>query len=357
MHEIAASVADFGTILPILFAAAMIAKINLGLVLVFLAVWYVITGLVYRIPIPVEPMKAIGAIIIAGGATAGEVAASGITIGLLFLVLGIARGMKYIQNLIPLAVIRGVQLGLTLILLKTSFRFITADPLFSGLGITVIVIFFLLNRYRKVPDFSALIIIVGGIALSLWTRGLPGLSPVAVAIPVISFPRDFLSSGWRLVLPQVPLTIANAILATSLLAKDLFNRDVDSDKLSVTIGLMNLASAPLGGFPLCHGAGGMAAHYRFGGRTGGTNIVAGIILLVFAFFFSDAATVASLPQGMFGALLVFVALELGKHGIKTESPVLTGAMALTALFINMTAAFAGGLVVVWIMKRFGITVK
>jgi hypothetical protein len=37
---------------------------------------------------------------------------------------------------------------------------------------------------------------------------------------------------------------------------------------------------------MCHGAGGLAAHYRFGARTGGSDVYAGLILLFFAFFFA-----------------------------------------------------------------------
>ena len=80
LHELAASVADFGTILPILFAVSVIADFHIGPALVFLAAWYALTGIYFGIPIPVEPMKAIGAIVIAGGASKGEIAASGIII-------------------------------------------------------------------------------------------------------------------------------------------------------------------------------------------------------------------------------------------------------------------------------------
>ena len=343
LHEAASSVADFGTILPVLFAVSVVTGFHIGPAFCFLALWYAVSGIYFGIPMPVEPMKAIGAIVIAGGAAPGEIAASGIIIGVLFSAFGILRVMKYIKKIIPLSVVRGIQLGLALILLKTSFIFFKDDPFFASAGVMIIALFFFLGKWRGVPDFSALIIVSGGIAFSFFQYGMPELRELNFGLVNISVPDDFYVSSWRLVLPQIPLTIANAILATSLLAADLFKKDITDDSLSRSIGLMNIVSAPLGGFPMCHGAGGMAAHYRFGGRTGGTNIFAAVILLFFALFFSDKAVIAFMPAGIFASLLVFVALELGKHGLKSQAPLLSVIIAAAALIFDMTTAFVLGL--------------
>ena len=69
--------------------------------------------------------------------------------------------------------------------------------------------------------------------------------------------------------------------------QDLIHREVELDKLSISIGLMNLTPFPFGGFPMCYGAGGLAAQYRFGARTGGSNIISGMILLPIALFFAS----------------------------------------------------------------------
>lgn len=346
--------ADFGTILPILFAVSLVAGFHPGPALVFLALWYAVTGIYFGIPIPVEPMKAIGAIVIAGDASQGEIAASGIIVGALFFVFGIFRVMKYIRRIIPLPVIRGIQLGLALILLKTAIMFFKDDPVFASAGLAVILLFSVIGRWKGIPDFSALIIIAGGIAFSIFHNGFPEIEPLHFGLVNFSMPDDFIISSWRLVLPQIPLTIANAILATSLLAADLFKKDITDDSLSRSIGLMNIFSAPLGGFPMCHGAGGLAAHYRFGGRTGGTNIIAAVILLFFAFIFSDTSAVALIPAGIFAALLVFVALELGKHGLKSEVPALSVIIAAAALIFDMTTGFVLGLVLAMAGGKFKI---
>lgn len=106
---------------------------------------------------------------------------------------------------------------------------------------------------------------------------------------------------------------------------------------------MNLTSIPFGGFPMCHGAGGMAGQYRFGARTGGANIIAGIFFLILAFLFASPGILGLISGGFYGALLVFVALELGRHGIKTDSYLVTGVIAILSLATNMTIAFVAGI--------------
>ena len=114
---------------------------------------------------------------------------------------------------------------------------------------------------------------------------------------------------------------------------------------------MNLTSVPFGGFPMCHGAGGLAAQYRFGARTGGSNIISGILLLPIALFFASPEFVAIIPLGVFGALLVFVAIELGKHSFKTSSYIVTITIAILALLINMMVAFVVGMVLAYSLAK------
>ncbi|MCC7556337.1 MAG: putative sulfate/molybdate transporter, partial [Methanoculleus marisnigri] len=128
-------------------------------------------------------------------------------------------------------------------------------------------------------------------------------------------------------------------------------KGVNPDRLSRTIGAMNLVSTPLGGFPMCHGAGGLAAMYRFGARTGGANIIAGIFILIFAVAFAPPEVLTLIPFGVFGALLVFVALELGKHSVKTESYLVTGVIAVLTLAVGLTVAFIAGMILAYALKR------
>ena len=352
-EEIAGAVGDYGTLIPIALGVAIVSNINLGYIMLFFSIWYIITGLYYKMPVPVEPMKAIGALIIAGGMSGGEIAASGIIVGILFFALGLFKGMKFIQEKVPQSVIRGIQLGLALLLIKTAINFIVGDYLLAIICISIIILFFIANKLGKVPNVSAIFILLIGIIVGLSLYGIPRISIISIPNIIIPTVQDFLKGGWFLAIPQIPLTIANAILATALLMQDLVHRDVDPDKLSITIGLMNLTSVPFGGFPMCHGAGGLAAQYRFGARTGGSNIISGLILLPVALFFASPEFVAIIPFGVFGALLVFVAIELGKHSVKTDSYLITGIIAILALVINMTVAFIVGIIFAYILTKMG----
>ena len=352
LEEIAGAVGDFGTIFPILLGVAIVCPdVNVSHFFLFLAAWFIITGLYYRLPIPIEPMKAIGAVVIAEGLCAGEIVASGLVVGALFLAIGLVGGMAWLEGRIPKSVIRGVQAGLALLLLRTSLGYIVADTLVAMLAIAVIVVFFIASQRTRIPDVSALLVLIIGLAAGIITQGMPPFRLMPIPALVLPMPTDFIAGTWDLVLPQVPLTIANAILATSLLTYDLFpKKGVDPDRLSRTIGAMNLVSTPLGGFPMCHGAGGLAAMYRFGARTGGANIVAGIFILIFAVAFAPPEVLTLIPFGVFGALLVFVALELGKHSAKTDSYLVTGVIAVLTLAIGLTVAFIVGMVLAYVLQ-------
>lgn len=349
LEEIAGAVGDYGTLVPIVLGVAIVSNVNLGYILLFFSIWYILTGLYYKLPVPVEPMKVIGAIVIAEGLTAGEIAASGMILGVLFLALGFFKGMKFIRERVPSSVIRGIQLGLALILIKTSVNFISDDYLLAVISIVIIVLFLIASKVGRLPDISAIAVLIMGVVVGLLIFGVPRISILPLPDIVVPTAQDFLRGGWSLAIPQIPLSITNAILATALLMQDLVHRDVDPDKLSKSMGLMNLTSVPFGGFPMCHGAGGLAAQYRFGARTGGSNIISGIILLPIALFFASPEFVAIIPIGVFGALLVFVAIELGKHGLKTDSYVITGIIAILALLTNMTIAFIVGMILAYLL--------
>ncbi len=350
-EEIAGAVGDYGTLMPIVLGVAIVSDINLGYMLLFFGIWHIIIGIYYKMPVPVQPMKAIGAVVIAEGLSQGQIAASGIILGVLFLVLGFCKGMKFIQEKVPDSVIRGIQLGLALLLVKISINFVIGDYILAIICIAIIVLFLIANRSGKIPDVSALSILLIGIIVGLSRSGVFHITIISFPNIIIPTLQDFLKGGWSLAIPQTPLTIANAILAISSLMKDLLHKDLDPDDLSKSIGLMNLASVPFGAFPMCHGAGGLAAQYRFGARTGGANIINGLILLPIALFFASPEFVAIIPLGVFGTLLVFVAIELAKSGLKTDSYIVTGVIAILALTINMTIAFILGMILAYVLTK------
>jgi MFS superfamily sulfate permease-like transporter len=350
LEEFSGAVGDYVTFIPIALAVSLVLDINFGYIILFYCIWSVITGFYYRIPIPIEPMKAIGTLVIVGGISKGDVVASGLILGILFLSTGIFNGMKFIQEKVPNSVVRGIQLGLALLLFQTSLGFVSTDLILSLVCIIIIILFFLANRLRKVPNISAILVLILGVIIGLVVSGVPPIT--FLPLPSVTLPtyQNLISGTWTLVLPQIPLTITNAILATSLLLKDLYKVDVKPDRLSKTIGLMNLTSVPFGGFPMCHGAGSLAADYRFGARTGGANIISGLMLLPVALFFAGPQFVQIIPLGIFGALLIFIAIELAKNSLKTDSYLVTILIAVLSLTVNITLGFVVGLVVAYILE-------
>lgn len=345
--ELAGSLGDFGTILPLSLALAATGAVGIGPVLLFLGIWFIITGYYYRYPVPVEPMKAIAIIAVSAGMSGGEIAAAGLILGVIFFLFGFTNILEYIEQYIPLPVVRGIQLGLALILIRTAAGYILPDPGFFFVGAIIIIAGFLIAYHFRVPDLSSIVLVAVAIAAGIIIQGFPPFTTLSFQPFEIPSVSDAIVALRVLVLPQAILTITNAILATSLLAKDLFSTEIRPGKLSRTIGLMNLTSIPFGGMPMCHGAGGMAGQYRFGARTGGANIYAGIILVVAALLFASTAWLGLISPGFFAALLVFVAIELGRHGLKTGSLVVTLVTAFLSFMVSVTAAFVAGMCIAY----------
>jgi MFS superfamily sulfate permease-like transporter len=347
LAELAGAFGDFGTIIPLVLAVAVVCHLPLAPILLFFGIWYIASGLIYRLPIPVEPMKAVAAIAIAEQLGGGEIAAAGLVLGVLFLALGSERWMAAIARVIPEGVLRGIQLALALLLVRTAVEFLTGDPFVFAFAVAVILAGLALSWRKNIPDLSAIVVIGIGLLLGITLHGFPGIHLSGLPALVIPTSGDATGALTQVVLPQAILTVTNAILATSLLTKDLFRREVLPGKLSRTIGLMNLTSVPFGGFPMCHGAGGLAGQYRFGARTGAANVFAGIFFLGIALFFASRTLLALIPVGIFGALLLFSAIELGKHGLARDSWAIAAVMGAIALVSSMTVSFVAGMVLAY----------
>jgi MFS superfamily sulfate permease-like transporter len=119
---------------------------------------------------------------------------------------------------------------------------------------------------------------------------------------------------------------------------------------------MNLGSAALGGIPMCHGAGGMAGHVRFGARTGGAPIILGAILVLLALFFSSSlgTLLRIFPPAILGVILFFTGaqLALGACDISKDkgerfATVITAALAVW----NVGIAFVVGSAVYLAARR------
>jgi hypothetical protein len=141
-----------------------------------------------------------------------------------------------------------------------------------------------------------------------------------------------------LAVPQLPLSVANSVLATQQLVTDLFpERKVTARQIGLTYSFMNLVVPWFGGVPVCHGSGGLAGHYVFGGRTGGSVVLYGFMFVVAGVFwgagFEHLAKAFPLP--VLGVLLLFESLALmARLGDLIGSP---GAL-VTVLLVAVTCA-------------------
>ena len=389
--ELAGSLGDLGTLLPIAIAMILINGISpLGLFF-SIGLYYVISGIYFGITVPVQPMKVIGAYAIATAMAPGQILASSLLMGIFLLVVGLTGAIDLIRKATPQAVIRGVQLSTGALLISGGVKFIigtskfqelqnAAEPYLSFqavgpvpislvIGAIAAVITLLLLDNKKFP--AGLIVVIGGVlaGLALGARIDFGEGGLGLHVPKFlpfGFPEgtDFTFALFALVLPQLPMTIGNAVLAYTDLSRQYFgdlSGRVTNRKACISMALANFFSFFVGGMPLCHGAGGLAAHYRFGARTAGSNIMIGLIFAVLAILFGkDIVSVLNLlPMAVLGVLLVFAGAQLTLTIMDLDKRkdffVATLILGIT-LASNLAAGFIAGLIVAQILKWEKLTV-
>lgn len=344
LEEFSGAFGDSITVIPLLIGIGITTEVGLSHLLLFFAVFQIGSGLFYRLPMPVEPMKALAGLTIAGTLTYEQAIAAGLVLGIMLLTTGSVGVMKWLDEFVPVSVVRGVQLGLGFLLLRTSFGYITDKVWLSAAGIGIVLVFLFLKRKYSVPDLSAFIVLLLGVVYGVYLHGAPDI--VIMGLPEFHFPNlaDFPRGVALGALPQFFLSVGNAILATSLLFKDLFDREVDPDRLSQSMGVMCIVSSLFGGFPACHGSGGLSGQYRFGARTGGSNLILGTIYLGIAFIAGSAGFLSFFPLSVLGALLVFIGLELCLAASQTDKWHITLTVGIVSLFTNIAIGFGAGLV-------------
>ena len=307
---------DLGTDMPLLVGMIFAAHLDAATVFLIYGLLQVATGAVYRMPMPVQPLKAVAAIVIAGGVSREVLTAGGLTIGVLMLALSLTGGLAWMQRVVPQVVVRGIQLGLGLQLGRLALeKFVPQDGTagFFVAALALVLVFVVRDKPRIPP---ALVVLPIGVAWAAW-RWHAG-TRIGFTAPPFSFElpgADALRTGLlTLALPQIALSLGNSVLATRQLATDLFpdRPAIPLRRIGITYAAMNLFSAPLGGVPVCHGSGGMAGHYAFGARTGGSVIIYGGFWLGAALLASaDArALLAIFPGPILGVLLLVEATTL-----------------------------------------------
>ena len=360
--ELAGAFGDLGTLIPFVVGYITLNRMDPLGILVAFGVFKIFVGLYFRTPVSVQPMKAIGGMAIAhaGSITPGMIWGSGIFTGLFWLLMGVTGAITWIEKVTTKPVIRGIMLGLGLSFIIEGLGMMRAQPLFA-IGGVVLTLILLTNR-----RFPAMLALLGyGIVLAFIQKPelFEALSQVSIRLrmPELTFGKiswKELFSGFVLLgLPQAPLTLGNAIIATVSENNAHFpDRKVTAKTISIDHGVMNLISTCIGGIPMCHGAGGMAGHIRFGAKTGGALVILGVIILSVGLFLSDSVTLLLqiFPRPILGVILFFAGVELAlvvqDVKLKKQNLFVLLVTAGTAMW-NMGVAYLAGLMLYYGLQR------
>ena len=383
--EFAGALGDLGTLLPLAIGLILISGLSPAGLFLSVGLFYIFSGLYYGVTVPVQPMKVIGAYAIASGMNASQITASGFLMGLVLLIIGATGIMGVIGRYIPKPVVRGVQLstgtllmagGVKLMLGTSKFQILHQAtepyliiqsigwiPIGVFIGIAAGVLTLLLLENKKLP--AAIIIVFGGLILGLAFGTREGLDYLKIGINL----PGLLPYGWptttdftfvllALVLPQIPMTLGNAVIAYADLSEEYFgeqSKKVTYKATCISMALANFLSSAIGGMPLCHGAGGLAAHFRFGARTAGSNLMIGVIFTALAVLLGRhcLAIIYLLPLSVLGVLLLFAGSQLALTvlDLKDRKELFACLIILgITLATNLAAGFIAGIAIAYLLK-------
>ena len=318
LDEWSGAIGDLGTLLPLAFALMIYNGFPPVRLFLLWGAVYIASGFFYKVPVSVQPLKAMSVIAIAAGFSPAQLSSAAFFYGLLMLLLALSGAIDFLQRLFSAALIRGVQLGIGLILAQKAVQLAldrgillhyNSLPVGWGLGLLAAVSLLLFKLPKQWHALTTVLLI----ALSVLTVRLFGLTPVqqttapplALNLPEFKF---FGSALVLLMLPQLPLTLGNAVYAADDACHALWGKQavgVTPKRLALSIGLSDVLIGLFGGFPICHGAGGMAAHARFGAKTGGAIIIIGVAFILLSIIPQAATILFYIPVPLLGALLLF----------------------------------------------------
>jgi predicted benzoate:H+ symporter BenE len=355
--ELSGACGDLGTFIPHVIGAITVAGLAPAGVLVGFGAFFIASGLFYGLPMAVQPMKAVSAVLVTGQVGAGEVAAAGIVLGLVLLVLGATGTIGWLARVIPQSVSAGLQLGLGLSMGLLGLELMWRTPWLGASALALVAVLMLLPRVPAAP-----VMLAAAVGVGYATGAVRPPHDIALAwsgLGIVSLPSA--AEIWRgielLVLPQLPLTLTNAVIVTALVCRDLFPAAAgraSERNLALSTGLANLALAPLGAMPMCHGAGGVQAQHRFGARSGLAPVILGCVLLLLGLGFAGSAAqlFSLIPLAAVGALLLVAGgdLALSRRLFDAQPscwPVIAVAAGVTLAFnpaIGLLAGCAGEVV-------------
>lgn len=305
-REWAGAFGDLGISVPVLLALSATGALDMGRALLLFGAVYVCSGLYFRIPLPVQPLKAATAVVIARGLGPEALKACSLWIAVIFTVLALTGLSEKLNRVFTRTIVRGIQFGVGLLLFRAAYKLLFFAPQAASSAVT--------------------------------GAGFPGTGDIWTAL-------------WVLVIPQLPLTLGNSVAATCEVSRDYYGEGsarVEPRRLSLSIGFANLVSAVFGGMPVCHGSGGVTAHHKFGARTAGATIIMGIFFITLSLALGStgsAAVLGAIPGWVLAGLLAYTGLLHAKLVFDPQSSLpVAVCMGLTGLLTsNLSYALALGL--------------
>lgn len=368
--EAVGGMGDLGIFIAIVVGMVQIVHFDGASILLFAGLMHILAGLVFRLPMPVQPMKAIAALAIAGTLSAQQAGIAGLTVGLSVLLLGISGLTSWLDRIIPRAVLRGLQMAVAVELLAIALRIGLFDSRFNLVrplwGTDSLLVFFLaltvILLFRQRMAWAVLVLVAIGFLLASFNlSGELDIAKITIWQPKWAFSDPSALWGiWLGGLPQIPLTVLNSVLAVSMLAGQLFPqhaRRVTPAKVAVSVGLMNLIACPFGGMPICHGSGGLAAQYRCGARTSVSMVILGIAKLTIGLFFGSVAMawMCAFPSSVLGALLVIAGIGLAEASRCWESRPYLLTAVVTVVVHQATGILLAGFLSGWLVFAFSLS--
>ncbi len=361
-QEFAGAFGDLGTFIPFVVAYITINKMDPLGILVAFGLFKIYVGLMFKTPFPVQPMKAIGASAIANPAAIshGMIWGSGIFTAVFWTVMGFTGAIDWLAKITTKPIIRGIMLGLGISFVMEGVNMMRGN---IPLAVAGLVLTFVLLSSQRLPAMLVLLALGVGASFFLDPALFSRLSEVSMRFRFPEFAlgqmswNDLVLGALILGIPQAPLTLGNAILGVAAENNKLFpDRQVKARTVALDHGLMNFVSSAIGGVPMCHGAGGMAGHVRFGARTGGALVILGVIVLFLGLFMSDSVALifGVVPLAILGVILFFTGLELASIvrdiGSQKEDVYVMLVTAGIAI-VNMGVAFVAGVVLYYTVQR------
>ncbi len=362
MWDLSGAFGDIGVLFPIAIALMVKNGFNPTALFLMAGLFYVASAYYFKITMPVQPLKAMSAIAIATGLSSSVINAAGIVMGIILLIIAFTGLSTRLGNMFPLSVIRGIQLGLGMMLIKASLNLMNGDiPIAIIVGAILIACVFII---KKMPPLIPVMII--GIVISLREIKVASMGPVALT-PIIPDLNNLWMGLTMLVLPQIALTFGNAIVATESTGRILYGERAEKLNLKsipLSMGIANIASGIAGGAPMCHGCGGLTAHCKFGATSERSGYIIGFTLIALAILFGHSALsmVSAFPKGILGVLLFYVGVQHSlfiKDIVKDKTSVLIASItaALGFWLNNLTTGFLAGIVIHHVLTGFAKTLN